>query len=180
MPASADSKNKRVANSSPVTHQTLLHQGGSGEDGHIDLADWTLSVATSAHPNLSLAVEWLKCCFTSTETVGLLGTGAQHGHLDFHTAHELLFGSSLGSSFKLWLADAAVPALLQVSHAVNDVFNDDGQQVRVPLNSQTHARAPIPQPLPLCKKVSEGNRCIINGPFRRSKQDPGCALPPKR
>ena len=31
----------------------------------------------------------LKCSFTSTETVGLLGTGAQDGHLDFHTAPEL-------------------------------------------------------------------------------------------
>ena len=31
----------------------------------------------------------LKCCFTSTETVGLLGTGAQDGHLDFHTPPEL-------------------------------------------------------------------------------------------
>ena len=30
----------------------------------------------------------LKCCFTSTETVGLLGTGAQDGHLDLHTAPE--------------------------------------------------------------------------------------------
>ena len=30
----------------------------------------------------------LKRCFTSTETVGLLGTGAQDGHLDFHTAPE--------------------------------------------------------------------------------------------
>ena len=29
------------------------------------------------------------CCFTSTETVGLLETGAQDGHLDFHTAPEL-------------------------------------------------------------------------------------------
>ena len=29
---------------------------------------------------------WLKCCFTSTETVGLLGTEAQDVHLDFHTA----------------------------------------------------------------------------------------------
>ena len=38
---------------------------------------------------LSLVVGWLKCCFTSTETVGLLGTGAQDGHLDFHTAPEL-------------------------------------------------------------------------------------------
>ena len=39
----------------------------------------------SIHPYLSL----LKCCFTSTETVGLLGTGAQDVHLDFHTAPEL-------------------------------------------------------------------------------------------
>ena len=31
----------------------------------------------------------LKCCFTSTETVGLLRTGAQDVHLDFHTAPEL-------------------------------------------------------------------------------------------
>ena len=30
--------------------------------------------------------ELVECCFTSTETVGLLGTGAQDGHLDFHTA----------------------------------------------------------------------------------------------
>ena len=38
--------------------------------------------------------EWLKCCFTSTETVGLLGTGAQNGYLDFHTAPELKLGIS--------------------------------------------------------------------------------------
>ena len=31
----------------------------------------------------------VECCFTSAETVGLLGTGAQHGHLDFHTVPEL-------------------------------------------------------------------------------------------
>ena len=31
----------------------------------------------------------LRCCFTSTETVDLLRTGAQEGHLDFHTAPEL-------------------------------------------------------------------------------------------
>ena len=31
----------------------------------------------------------LKCCFTFTETVGLLGTGDQDVHLDFHTAPEL-------------------------------------------------------------------------------------------
>ena len=33
----------------------------------------------------------LKCCFTSTETVGLLGTGAHDGHLNFHIAPELWF-----------------------------------------------------------------------------------------
>ena len=31
----------------------------------------------------------VQCCFTSAETVGLLGTGAQDVHLDFHTAPEL-------------------------------------------------------------------------------------------
>ena len=45
MPASADNKNKCVANSSPATHQTLQQQGGTGEDSYIHLADWTLSVA---------------------------------------------------------------------------------------------------------------------------------------
>ena len=35
-------------------------------------------------------VGWLvECCFTSRETVGLLGAGAQDVHLDFHTGHEL-------------------------------------------------------------------------------------------
>ena len=31
---------------------------------------------------------WLKCCFMSTEAIGLLVTGAQDIHLDFHTAPE--------------------------------------------------------------------------------------------
>ena len=31
----------------------------------------------------------VECCFTSTETVGLLGTGALDGHLHFHTAPEV-------------------------------------------------------------------------------------------
>ena len=45
MPTSADSKNKRGANGSPATHQTLGQQGGTGKDSYIYLADWTLSVA---------------------------------------------------------------------------------------------------------------------------------------
>ena len=36
----------------------------------------------------------VECCFTSTETVGLLGTGALDVHLDFHTALELCFETS--------------------------------------------------------------------------------------
>ena len=36
-----------------------------------------------------LTYKLVECCFTATETVGLLGTGAQDGHLDFHTAPEL-------------------------------------------------------------------------------------------
>ena len=33
--------------------------------------------------------EVVEVCFASTETVGLLGTEAQDGHLDFHAALEL-------------------------------------------------------------------------------------------
>ena len=31
----------------------------------------------------------VECCLMSTETVDLLGTGAQDGHLNFYTAPEL-------------------------------------------------------------------------------------------
>ena len=40
---------------------------------------------------------WLfECSFTSTETVGLLGTGVQDIHLDFHTAPGLDFHTAPG------------------------------------------------------------------------------------
>ena len=42
----------------------------------------------------------LKCRFTSTETVGLLGTGAQDGHLDFDTAPEVCAEVGQSSTFK--------------------------------------------------------------------------------
>ena len=43
--------------------------------------------------NYSAWACWLvECCFTSTKTVGLLETGAQDGHLDFHTAPEFCLG----------------------------------------------------------------------------------------
>ena len=41
-----------------------------------------------------------ECCFTSTATVGLLGTGAQDGHLDSHIAPE--FGGRMGGGGR-WL-----------------------------------------------------------------------------
>ena len=46
--------------------------------------------------------ELVECCFTSTETVGLSGTGVQDGHLDFHTApefccYEMIIGYSMCS-----------------------------------------------------------------------------------
>ena len=49
----------------------------------------------------------MKCCFTSTETVGL-GTGAQDGHLDFHTAPELCEEREINESLLItvgWAAD---------------------------------------------------------------------------
>ena len=45
----------------------------------------------------------VECCFTSAETVGLLGTGAQDGRLDFHTASSLSSGSEAGQ-----LVDAGI------------------------------------------------------------------------
>ena len=48
-------------------------------------------VLTSVIAELCYISEWVKFCFTSTETVGLLGTGAQDSHLDFHTAPELCY-----------------------------------------------------------------------------------------
>ena len=43
----------------------------------------------------------IKCCFTSTETVGLFGTGAQDGHLDFHTAPGDYFSMREKTTFKM-------------------------------------------------------------------------------
>ena len=50
--------------------------------------EWSSFECECSRSTLPL-VGWLKCCFTSTETVGLLGTGAQDVHLDFHTAPDL-------------------------------------------------------------------------------------------
>ena len=50
-------------------------------------------------PKRLTAAVGFQCSFTSTETVGLLGTGAQYIHLDFHTEPELCAAVSLGIAF---------------------------------------------------------------------------------
>ena len=45
----------------------------------------------------------LKWCCTSTETVGLLGTGAEDVHLDFHAATELCSKQTKTQRLYLWL-----------------------------------------------------------------------------
>ena len=61
-------------------------------EGMADSVQVTIQLEVEALGSTDLETCWLKCCFTSTETVGLLGTGAQDGHLHFHTAPELCFG----------------------------------------------------------------------------------------
>ena len=61
-----------------------------GEPKQIQTEVPLLTSLTARPKRLALRC-WLKCCFTSTETVGLLGTGAQDVHLDFHTPPELSF-----------------------------------------------------------------------------------------
>ena len=48
-----------MANGSPATHQTLGQQGGSGEDSHIHLADWTVSVAAIEKKKKKIKLELL-------------------------------------------------------------------------------------------------------------------------
>ena len=59
------------------------------KDGEPRTAISTFTQLLSSDCQFSVLL-YVECCFTSTETVGLLGTGAQSGHLDFHTAPELL------------------------------------------------------------------------------------------
>ena len=54
-----------------------------------------------------LVDDCLKWCFTSTKTVGLLGT-AQDGHLDFHTADDMRIRYLYGS--------VTVPGLIGMSN----------------------------------------------------------------
>ena len=57
------------------------------------------------------SVGWLKCCFTSTETVGLLGTEVQDVHLDFHTAPDLCVASLYCSDYTVIVTLTATESL---------------------------------------------------------------------
>ena len=76
MPTSTDSKHKRVANGSPVTPQTLRQQGGTGEDGHIHLADWALSIVVIKKKKNSLRICIFKAVHFSVKVGGKGGRGA--------------------------------------------------------------------------------------------------------
>ena len=58
------------------------------DDGPAD-TEVTLRVTRLSPRTMMMLMLMLKCCFTSTEAVGLLGTGAQDVHLDFDTGPEL-------------------------------------------------------------------------------------------
>ena len=73
----------------PPTEATTMVNTGSGQRSQTTMTAQFDGAAT----------RWLvECCFTSTETIGLLGTGAQDGHLRFHTAPELCGDPLLWSS----------------------------------------------------------------------------------
>ena len=52
------------------------------------MADGHVAFGLYGSENKGELMMMMKCRFTSTETVALLGTGAQDVHLDFHTAPE--------------------------------------------------------------------------------------------
>ena len=58
------------------TNHNLLEDRKEGRSRGIDPRPFC---CLTARPQL------VECCLTSTETVGLLGTGAQNGHLELHS-----------------------------------------------------------------------------------------------
>ena len=71
----------------------------------------------------------VECCFTSTQTVGLLGTGAQDGHLDFHTAPDL-WKMKKKKDFQLSEYGVSAAILCYWQSWVCDVMNKVGKYYR--------------------------------------------------
>ena len=90
-------KNKKRGGKIARQNKTKNKKGGGGEG---DWSGWIKLVYPRIYTRVEMqgplgydtkhsCLKLVECCFTSTETVGLLGTGAQDVHLDFHTAPEL-------------------------------------------------------------------------------------------
>ena len=62
-----------------ATHWGTCGGGGGGRVSH-SMVEGRGSVSVL---KLFFSFFFFECCFTSSETVGLLGTGAQDGHLNF-------------------------------------------------------------------------------------------------
>ena len=118
----------------------------------------------SAHTTISGLVEC--CCFTSTETVGLLGTGAQDGHLDFHT--------QLLSS-----AERLVEVLLYV-HRNRRLIRDESPG-RPPRLSHTQLLSPEYTRLPQTRLLIQRGKNTRRLRARLCQTDGGvCVNPPQR
>ena len=71
------------------TTSLLLISPGPTDESLTSLWEFSSSPSSWSHLDSLSNLMLLHCCFTSTETIGLLGTGAQDNHLDFRTAPEL-------------------------------------------------------------------------------------------
>ena len=71
------------------TTSLLLISPGPTDESLTSLWEFSSSPSSWSHLDSLSNLMLLQCCFMSTETIGLLGTGAQDNHLDFSTAPEL-------------------------------------------------------------------------------------------
>ena len=74
-----------IFNERPELTTAIRLRCGPLVDVHGEQGNKIMYVAQQECVKQTWLVGWLKCCFTSTETVGLLGTGAQDVHLDFQS-----------------------------------------------------------------------------------------------
>ena len=89
--ASGHSSSSPVLAASSVVRYLLgvpLHSNGSAAGGVVVVVAAFASLRDRS-TDRSNSPLMLRCCFTATETVGLLGTRARDGHPGFHTAPEL-------------------------------------------------------------------------------------------
>ena len=120
-------------------------------------------------------IPWLvHCCFTSTETVGLLGTGAQDGQLDFLTAPELCPSHPLSHS--LFRQSSLLTSNVNAYPLVTPTcglpwYNRNGwlgvkHQVTYSMWDPCHYKSPFRHLYPpSLKSEPEHNTCTVHTPF---------------